>query len=360
MKKILIVTLEQGANYGGMLQAYALQKKVRELGLDAESTFTHGALRKRIIKRIPGVKWTISKIKGKANVDKKIITSYTRKFVEENIKLVDYRTAVRKSRIADYDAYVVGSDQVWRKPYTYVPHNLFSFVRGDATRISYAASFGRDDLDEYGDKLSAKTKKLAQRFDAISVREDSGVDVARKYWGVDAEHHVDPTLLVDAKDYARLVKKEESALHDSDGTLFSYVLDTAPEKQGVVDVVAKAKNLKAFKVIEGDKNGGQPMPAVTQWVKSFIDAEYVVTDSFHGTVFSIIFNKPFIAIGNKERGLARFTSLLKIFGLEDRLVTDVSEVTPELINAKIDWEKVNAIKAREQKRSMEYLRKYLG
>lgn len=359
MKRVLILTLRQGLNYGGMLQAYALQKRINGLGFDAESTYTHGALRRRIIKALPGMKWAISKIKGKAKSDKVVTTRYTRKFVENNIKLVGYRDAVQKSHREEYDAYVVGSDQVWRKPYTYVPHNLFSFVRGDAIKISYAASFGRDDLDEYGDKLIAKTKKLAQRFDAISVREDSGVDIAKKYWGVDAEHHVDPTLLVDADEYAELVKSDDLPLHDSDGELFAYVLDTAPGKQGVIDVTAKAMKLKSFTVVDGDENSGKPMPPVTQWIKSFMDAKYVVTDSFHGTVFSIIFNKPFIAIGNKSRGLARFTSLLRKFELEDRLVFDASEVTPELVRAKINWEKVNVTKTREQERSMKYLRKYL-
>lgn len=360
MKKVLIVTLEQGANYGGMLQAYALQRRINGLGLNAESTHTHGALRRRIIKALPGMKWAISKIKGKAKVDRNITTQYTRKFVENNIKLVSYRDAVQKSHKGKYDAYVVGSDQVWRSSYTYVPHNLFSFVHGDATKISYAASFGRDDLSEYGDQLIAKTKKLAQRFDAISVREDSGMAIVKERWGLEAEHHVDPTLLVDASEYTGLIENPTSELYAPDGDLFSYVLDADKSKQDIAHIVAKNQGLKVFTVIDGDENSGQPMPPVEQWLRSFRDAQYVVTDSFHGMVFAIIFNKPFIAIGNKARGLARFTSLLKIFGLEDRLVSDVSEVTPELINAKIDWKKVNAIKAREQKRSMEYLRKYLG
>ena len=361
MKKVLIVTLEQGSNYGGMLQAYALQRTVRGFGFEAETTATPGVFYKAAIKSIPGLQWAFAKARGKSpRIDKDITIQYTSKFVEKNINFIEYRLAVKKSQLDEYVAYIVGSDQVWRKPYTYVPHNLFSFVRSDASRISYAASFGRDDLDEYGDKLIAKTKKLAQRFDAMSVREDSGVDVAKKYWGVDAEHHVDPTLLIDAAEYVTLVENEDLPLHDSDGEIFAYVLDTALGKQGAIERVAKVKKMKSFTVIDGDENGGKPMPPVTQWIKSFIDAEYVVTDSFHGTVFSVIFNKPFVAIGNKERGLARFTSLLKMFGLEDRFVTSADEVTEELINREIDWDLVNAKIKSEQKRSFDYLKKHLG
>lgn len=360
MKKILIVTLPQGANYGGMLQAYALKESINNLGFSAQTTFSKGPCVRRVVKSIPGIRFVIRKIKGHEKKDARSTDQYTREFVAGRLFLSDFDKAYILSSLGAYGAYIVGSDQVWRKSYTYIPHNLFSFVRKQGSvKISYAASFGRDNLNDYDNGLMKKTKKLAQKFNAISVREDSGVDIVKKYWGLEAEHHVDPTLLLDAKDYANLIDNPTCEIHPSEGDLFSYVLDTNQSKQGIADIVAKAKGLTVFTVIDGDENNGKPMPPVEQWLRSFRDAKYVVTDSFHGTVFSIIFNKPFIAIGNKSRGLARFTSLLKIFGLEDRLVLDVSEVTPELINAKINWGKVNAIKDREQKRSMEYLKKHL-
>lgn len=362
MKKILVITLPQGANYGGMLQAYALQSVLKKGGNLVESTHSKGPLSRRAVKKVPGVKVLASIMRGgqsKDKIDQAMITQYTTKFLQDNIKLVTFDRASLKSLLGRYDLYISGSDQVWRKQYTYVPHNLLSFVRGDAARISYAASFGRDDLDEYGDKLIAKTKKLAQRFDAISVREDSGVGIVKEYWGLEAEHHVDPTLLVDALEYSELIDNPTSELYAPDGDLFSYVLDADESKQGIANTVAKSRGLKVFTVIDGDENSGKPMPPVEQWLRSFRDAKYIVTDSFHGTVFSIIFNKPFIAIGNKERGLARFTSLLKMFGLEDRLATSADEVTEELINKPIDWDAVNTKVGSEQKRSKEYLEKYL-
>lgn len=356
VKNILIVTLEQGSNYGGMLQAYALQESIRRAGHIAESAVSPGDLKKRAVKNIPGAHRVIGRLRGRQVIDKAYQMQFTKQFIDANIKLVDFNTTKK----IQYDAYIVGSDQVWRRLYTYVPHNLLSFVKGDAVRISYAASFGKDNLDEYGDKLVVKTKKLAQKFDAISVREDTGVDVAKKYWGVVAEHHVDPTLLVDGAEYSRLIDEDSLPTHAPDGQLFAYVLDKAESKQGVIGKVADTLSLKPFQVIDGDENGGKPMPPVTQWLRSFRDAEYVVTDSFHGTVFSIIFNKSFIAIGNKDRGLARFTSLLKMFDLEDRLVESVDDVTDDLIHKPIDWKRVNRKIKSEQKRSMEYLQKHLG
>lgn len=355
MKKILIVTLSQGINYGGMLQAYALQESVRGLNLEVESTFSLGSPVKKIVRSLPGLSYAVSKIRRKKKVDSDEATQYTNKFIQGHITLVGFS----KARSGTYAAYVVGSDQVWRKPYTYIPHNLLNFVKSEAPKISYAASFGRDDLDEYDNKLVARTKKLARRFDAISVREDSGVDIVKNYWGLGAEHHVDPTLLIDTTDYVKLIDNPTSELHTPDGDLFSYILDTDESKQGIASVVAKSRGLKVFTVIDGDENNGKSMPPVEQWLCSFRDAKYVVTDSFHGTVFSIIFNKPFIAIGNKERGLARFTSLLKMFGLEDRLVTSVDDVTEELINKPIGWNAVNAKIKSEQKRSFDYLKKHL-
>ena len=98
------------------------------------------------------------------------------------------------------------------------------------------------------------------------------------------------------------------------------------------------------------------LPLVEQWLCSFRDANFIITDSFHGCVFSIIYNKPFIAIGNKSRGLSRFTSLLKLFGLEGRLVDCLSEVNEDVVNMNIDWRKINAILKDEQRRSRKFLK----
>lgn len=100
-------------------------------------------------------------------------------------------------------------------------------------------------------------------------------------------------------------------------------------------------------------------PSVNGWVKSFHDADYIVTDSFHGCVFSIIFKKPFLVIANEDRGLSRFKSLLKIFNLEKRLVFNLNDVTTEVISEHIDWFSVESILEKQKQSSITFLKKAL-
>jgi hypothetical protein len=193
------------------------------------------------------------------------------------------------------------------------------------------------------------------------------MDLVQRYWGVKAEHHIDPTFLLSRQQYQRLVHEDGQA-KPLPGNLFVYVLDRSGGKGQIIDKATKALKLTAFELLPPKPTSRREFfahrddyqfPPVTQWLRSFMEAEFVITDSFHGTALSIIFNKPFLAIGNQERGLARFNSLLKVFGLEDRLVADPKDVTAQLLRASIDWPKVNAIKRKEQQRAHDYLSKYL-
>jgi hypothetical protein len=233
-------------------------------------------------------------------------------------------------------------------------------------RIAYAASFGMDDLSEYTPKLIKHTAKLAKQFDAISVREDSGVFLCKKYWKVEAVHLLDPTLLLYKDDYIQLVVQDKKNISQSQGNLFVYLLDRTAEKQHIVNKISAMLHLSAFEIMPKsiftlkDLNEIEKytFPPVTQWLQSFIDAEFIVTDSFHGTIFSIIFNKPFIVTGNKERGLARFSSLLRIFNLENRLITFYSdEHVNEIIFNKIDWDNINSIISCKRKDAIYFLNK---
>jgi hypothetical protein len=378
--KVAILTQPLGGNYGGMLQAYALQSTLSRLGHDV-ITNDHSPINVMSIRRVLGrskryvLGFTLHKKAPFVHTPHvvAIITKRARRFVENNISTLNLHNNKNnpdKTVFKKFDAFVVGSDQVWRKRYSNIPIHMLDFTKGmDVKRISYAASFGTDDLSEYGPRLIKKSAKLAQKFDAMSVREDSGVDICRKYWGVEAEHHVDPTLLLSKDDYVKLVDEDAANVKESAGNMFVYVLDKSDDKGKIADKVASKLKLKPFEIMPEKPMSRKEfyvnpdkyvLPPVTQWLRSFMDAKFVVTDSFHGCVFSIIFNKPFIAIGNKARGMARFTSLLKMFGLEDRLVGNVDDITPELIETKIDWKRVNDKIDFEKGRSMEYLRKNLG
>ena len=144
-----------------------------------------------------------------------------------------------------------------------------------------------------------------------------------------------------------------------------YVLDKTPEKSAIINSVKEKLNLRTLEVMQEEpltletKDISKCIyPSVSKWLSGFRDASFVVTDSFHGTVFSIIFNKPFICIGNQMRGLTRFTSLLKIFGLENRLIFSQKDFSEKLLE-NIDYEKVNSIKQQWQSKSIEFLKENL-
>ena len=202
-------------------------------------------------------------------------------------------------------------------------------------RIAYAASFGTAEW-EYTDRQTAICKDLIKKFDAVSVREDSGKELCKKYFGVDAEHLLDPTMLLEKEDYIRLF--ENSGTSQSPGTLMCYILDETPEKQSVINRIAREKDLIPFRVNSKVENYKAPLveriqPPVEQWIRGFYDAEFVVTDSFHACVFSILFNKPFIAVGNSKRGMARLNSLFNMFGIENKSMSNYDLAT---INSKLE------------------------
>lgn len=367
-KNILIITHRPQSNYGGIAQAYALQRFLRTLGHNVETTTTLGPPYVRYILSNPILKKYISsnpvvrKILRKGpRPDIEAISKLTGTFVKKNIVEIPLRIAEKKSKQGLYDLYIAGSDQIWRPRYSYLPDYMFSFVKdGSAPKISYAASFGKDDLDEFSAKLKRKTRRLAQRFDAISVREKSGVDLVRHYWNRDAHHHIDPTLLLSAEDYDSLIQNASLPFEAAIETgIFTYILDPSEHAQSIVSLTEKVLEKSSYSLIDGDLNGGNILPSFEQWLLCFKESSFVITDSFHGTVFSIIFNKPFISIGNRSRGLARFSSLLGAFSLEDRLILDSDEVSPDLIKKAIDWEKINRILDREKKKSKNYLCKFL-
>lgn len=351
MKKVLIITHKIGVNYGGIMQAYALSRYLTEkLKLRTTVTEFHNDIchKDKVLRLVKNrIKWFLSMFVANirffpVNFDSYISKS-NRSFISKYINQKSGYELVKSKKLDQFDFYIVGSDQVWRKAYVPVKKYMFDFLKDDSKpRISYAASFGKDDMNEYSPALIKKTAKLAKKFKSISVREKSGIKLAKDNWGVEADYHVDPTLLFGQDHYNKLIDSDTKNLKDNKGDVFAYVLDRAGEKGRIIDKVCcilgdssvfeilppKPKSFKEYKKDPEKYN----LPPVTQWLKGFRDAKFVVTDSFHGCVFSIIYNKPFIAIGNRARGLARFTSLLEIFGLQSRLVSTSNEVTKELVS----------------------------
>ncbi len=333
--RIGILTLPLHTNYGGILQAYALQTVLERMGHEVvvidtpnvrptPSLFTLG---KRIIKRLLGYRVGVFS-ERKHNRTYPIISQHTQPFIDKYIhrKVVHSPEELQES---NFDVIVVGSDQVWRpKYYGKIENAYLDFAKcWNIKRIAYAASFGTDDW-EYSLEQTKECGELLKKFDAVSVREASGVGLCKEHFGVESLHVLDPTMLLEKEDYIHLI--EAAATPKSKGTLLNYILDETPEKRALIEQIAKEKNLTPFRVNSRVEDRTAPLeeriqPPVEEWLRGFYDAEFVVTDSFHACVFSILFGKPFVVVGNKERGMARFDSLLKMFGLEDRLVCNLDD-----------------------------------
>lgn len=339
--KLAIVTLPPRTNYGGILQAYALQTILIRLGHQVEVLQVQHP-RKLPYRRMPLVyaRRLIQKfILRRSDIrlfeeqwwNKKGTPSmckYTDQFLNKylNLRLIHSINEIKKT---DYDGYIVGSDQVWRKNFfcsamqTPICDAFLSFTKDwEVKRIAYAASFGTDTW-EYTDEETAQCRLLLQLFDRITVREVSAVELCKQNLGADVAYVLDPTMLLTADDYQMLFERNKTP--KSEGNMHCYILDLDSQKQALIDSIADERGLTPFNVL---KYISYPIRDVTeltlspveQWLRAFYDAEFVVTDSFHACVFSILFRKQFVVYGNAYRGMARFSSLLSCFGLEDRLV----------------------------------------
>lgn len=376
--RIGILTQPLHNNYGGLLQNFALQKVMIELGHEVftinidykkQSLLRRSAsLLKRLFLKLSGKNIRVFNIKPTLQ-ETKIISQYTTSFIKRNInttKLLNQKVNQESLKEYDFEAYIVGSDQVWRPRYSPQQSTFFlDFLEENnkIVKISYAASFGVSEL-EFNVKQTAYFGKLLRLFNAVSVREDTAVGLCKKHFDVEALHHLDPTMLLDKEVYTTIVKKEN--VDPSPGNLFTYILDKSTMKTNVVECISNKFKFKEFSVMPirsftepGKRNINDCVfPPVEKWLRGFIDAEFVVTDSFHGTVFAILFNKPFISIANKDRGLTRFTSLLRLFQLEDRLVIPSKKIDFDNIKD-INWEKTNNILILEKEKSIKYLRNNL-
>lgn len=370
--KIGILTLPLHTNYGGILQAYALQTVLERMGHEVSLIETHRkplklplwkaplSYGKRILKNISGHSFPIF-YEQKINRETPIIRQYTDKFIYKYIKrrIVDNYTDVHEN---DFDAIIVGSDQIWRPKYfPNIETAYLDFTEGwNIKRVAYAASFGTDDW-EYTSKQTKECGRLLQSFDAVSVRENSGVNLCHNHFHFLATHVLDPTMLLEPGDYIKLFEMADTP--KSPGTLLTYILDETPGKTALIKKIAKDKGLVPFRVNSKVVNINAPLkeriqPPVEQWLRGFYDAEFVITDSFHACVFSILFNKPFLVIGNQERGLSRFISLLSIFELEDRLIDCNSSFDIRTDN--IQWNKVMALLSYNRKKSRNFLTNQLS
>lgn len=375
--KIGILTQPLHNNYGGLLQCFALQTVLKRLGHDAWVVRRGFALYespnllvksifylKQCVKLLLGRKFEVLVDFKRMQYCGKKTYLFKEKYIVPKTELITSNYQLYKyHRLNEIDAYIVGSDQVWRPGYSPCITNYYLDFLGSndkVKRIAYAASFGVNQW-EYNSYQTKKCHSLIHLFNAVSVREISGIDLLKEHFDYnDAIHVLDPTMLLEKEDYVKLALDENEP--QNSGNLFYYILDKSDKKDHIIQTISSEMGYQPFTQMPkcgiSDKNLKERIedcvfPTVTSWLRAYMDAEMIITDSFHGCAFSIIFNKPFWVIGNPSRGMARFNSLLKMFGLENRLITP--EDLPTDFKAPINWDKVNQKRKHLQQYSMDFL-----
>lgn len=381
--RILLVNFALRANQGGILQCYALQQVLCNMGhsvVKAElkrkfmfriSLHLLLAIPKRLLVRL-FVTRNSTKVLHEFFEDRKeyLPRKNTDRFIKKYLNII-FVSSMDELRGEEYDAVIVGSDQVWRKLYTdrlltnkSSSDNAFlAFTDGwHCRRIAYAASLGVD-YWEYTDEETAVLRTLVHRFDAISVREDSAVPLLRNHLGDDLkiDHLLDPTLLLERNAYLKLI--HETKAKPNDGQLLVYILDPSEFKKQIIDYYADKFQIKPFNVNNPDFENirlspkKRIQPPIGQWLRGFMDANYVVADSFHACVFSIIFEKPFTVIANSNRGISRISSLLHMFELEERMVFSEEDLPSVSLN--INWQHVRQTHKAMSEKSYQWLKEAL-
>lgn len=360
-RKIGIITFHSAHNYGAMLQAYALQKKIENMGQEVN------IIDYRTSKIDNQYKVFNIKSKNPIKVIKKIITSIRfyklnskrfktfEKFMNENMKLSKRISKIKDLDKYKFDAYITGSDQVWNPNIVGELSDVYTLNFGDNNlkRISYAASIGNGFIEE---KYKSDYKEKISNINYVSVREEDARRCLKEIINKNIEVVLDPTLLLTKSEWN---KEIENYNREREKYILAYVVQENEEYLKIVNDLSKKTGLKVIHF--SMKNHGYKnilKSAYTEGPLEFVNyiknAEYVVATSFHATVFSIIFNKKFFIVPHKQTG-ARVTNLLDKLGIKGRTFNTYEEFKDVDYTFETDWENVNKKLEEERQKSMNWL-----
>lgn len=360
MKKVGIVSIYKTGNYGGTLQAYALQKVINDAGLARAQIIPYccdainGKLDLAYFK-------TAGAVKTAAAVVDKLCYLPRMKKVDRFIHSFAGEREMTRRELAElneqYDIFLSGSDQLWNPEIQQGDcFYLQDFVTDPVKKRSYASSFGRNSLPE--DCIPAYRELLGQ-FHTITVREKTGADIVEQLTGRRPEVVLDPTLLLTAEQWEQILPPlvmEGDYLFTYRMTYTSTLTQAAVRGRKELDCRVLAV---PFLLGHCPKTCVRPDLSSLEWIRGIYDSRYVVTDSFHGVVFSILFSKPFyyvVTSPTAKARLSRLETLLEQLGISDRLVEDPEQCD---FTKSIDYPAVQERLSRLREHSMACLRKML-
>lgn len=368
--QIGIVSMQRIYNYGSFLQAYGLKKIIENLGHQVE--FVDYKVEKCIVQEEKSIFKRFKEQYGNTKFYKflkmwkfvhysyyksskmyaKYKNAYHRMFDEECEKYLDI-TSEHKYR-SKVDTLVIGSDEVFNclqcNEDVGYSKELFGENANADKIISYAGSFGTttiEGLKEY--KIEHEIARLLSRFSAISVRDENSLDVVRELLNIDAEYHLDPVLVYDFEEEVTYEPKIKDYI-----IVYSYDNRITKKEQIIIKEIAKTKNMKlislgGYQDFCDEHIVATPFEALAYFKK----ADYVITDTFHGSVFSIKYNRPFVTL-IRESNKQKLSDLLKRLGHIDRAVENLNEMGRILENP-IDFTNSNEIIEVERENSKQYL-----
>lgn len=354
--RIGILTFHCAHNYGAVLQAYALQEYLSSIGHDVQiidyrpdylvKPYAISGERKSFLERVMDLPIASQKRKRHERFED---------FISERLNC-STRALNREQLVQDYDAYVVGSDQVWNLRIIGDDRIYFGdFPRAESSAlIAYAAS--TETAQEGAVEDLSEQQGYLQRFSGIGVREDALRDHVQNFVDVNVHTVVDPTLLVEPSVFDSLEANTE--MNDF---LLVYQVNVYSQTNAIAHDIQKRHGLeKKVKLTPGvprrDPFNRFASASPEDFVSLYRKAEYVVTTSFHGVVFALIFRKQFVCVMNSSRGNYRISNLLSELGLEDRMVRNVDGIPASAI----DYDQVTSRVHVLRKRSREFLAKALA
>lgn len=360
--RIGILTQALHGNYGGLLQNYALQKVLENMGHSVITIDRHKFIPENVIKKIGKRLFQILKPQYGAEMlthSQRIKLSdnqlnFKSTYINATSPLYTQESFDKIVQNSDFEAFIVGSDQCWRPCYSVNITNYFlDFSKDkDVKRVAYAASFGVDTW-EYSQEQTNLVIESAKNMDAISVREESGKTLCQSYLNLPAEWVLDPTMLLGVDGFRQFVKQE----FESSPFITDYLLEPSDKTDSLVEHIKLKYGVNHCRHNNGKKTYGRFTSlskhkniSVEDWISNIANAQFVITDSFHGAVFSILFNIPFVVVLNGIRGNARIESLLKDFNLEYCIYHGDDYNIPS-----IDWNQVNDHLKRRQMESRSFL-----
>lgn len=345
--KVSILTYHDEDNYGATLQAYATYKTIEEIGFEVEFIDLKLCNPNGIL-----FKLLLALKRAKFNrFRKKHFKNLTRTY----LSVEELQSDPPKS-----DCYLVGSDQTWN---TNISKSLASaffldFGPDNVRRISYASSFGMDHFVETENLKTPKVQKLLSRFKSVLVREDDAVNICTSLWGINAKQVLDPVLLFENYDFLfshKRTEKNQLALYKI------YPDDLFYDKSQLIAESLKVR-AKSIGSLRQKKGIDCPYPCgIEEWINQIAASKYVLTDSFHGTVLSILYRRQFVVYVTNPDKVSRLRSLLDLLELSDRICNPQTKIEDilALLNAPIDYDYVAKILSVLRDESLNLLKKAL-